>query len=237
MTGRSIRRELFLWLAAALVVALAVASVATYLRAREEANQIFDYQLRQMAASLTGVPLAGSPGGLVVGDDALVVQVWDRNGVQLFLSQPQQPLPQYAKLGFNTVKTAAGDWRVFSTLTDDQVVQVVQEDVVASPLLAAFAIREGPHAGNKHAPDLIFAGASYYERLALDAGKAVVVRVFVADRDDVGLLVERTQPEAPVVRVCNDGGVLALQPEASMPKPCDFCQLSTFAFVGERRPN
>ena len=141
MTGRSIRRELFLWLAAALVVALAVASVATYLRAREEANEIFDYQLRQMAASLTGVPLAGSPGGLVVGDDALVVQVWDRNGVQLFLSQPRQPLPQYAKLGFNTVKTAAGDWRVFSTLTDDQVVQVAQPMSARRELAASMALR------------------------------------------------------------------------------------------------
>ncbi len=47
-----------------LLVAIAVAAVATYLRAREEANEIFDYQLRQMAASLTGVPLAGTPGGL-----------------------------------------------------------------------------------------------------------------------------------------------------------------------------
>ncbi|HYQ98722.1 MAG TPA: ATP-binding protein [Casimicrobiaceae bacterium] len=141
MTGRSIRRELFLWLAAALVVAVAAASVATYMRARQEANEIFDYQLRQMAASLTGVPLAGTPGGLVVGDDALVVQVWDRNGVQLFLSQPRQPLPQYAQLGFNTVKTANGDWRVFSTLADDQVVQVAQPMSARRELATSMALR------------------------------------------------------------------------------------------------
>ena len=60
---RSIRRELLVWLAGGLVVAVAAAAVATYLRAREEANEIFDYQLRQMAASLIGVPLAGTPGG------------------------------------------------------------------------------------------------------------------------------------------------------------------------------
>ena len=104
---RSIRRELVVWLAAGLAVAVAAAAIATYLRAREEANEIFDYQLRQMAASLTGVPLAGTPGGIALGDDALVVQIWDRNGVQLFLSQPQQSLPQYAQLGFNTVSTAS----------------------------------------------------------------------------------------------------------------------------------
>jgi two-component system OmpR family sensor kinase len=140
-TAHSIRRELVVWLAAGLVVAVAVAAVATYLRAREEANAIFDYQLRQMAASLTGVPLAGTPGGLTPGADALVVQVWDRNGVQVFLSQPRQNLPQFAQLGFNTIGTAAGEWRVFSTLADGQVVQVAQPMSVRRELAASMALR------------------------------------------------------------------------------------------------
>ena len=138
---RSIRRELLVWLAAGLLVAVAAAAIATYLRARVEANEIFDYQLRQMAASLTGVPLAGTPGGLTPGADALVVQVWDRNGVQIFLSQPQQPLPQYAQLGFSTVGTAAGEWRVFSTLAGGQVVQVAQPMSVRRELAAGMALR------------------------------------------------------------------------------------------------
>ena len=110
---RSIRRQLLVWLAGGLIVAVAMAAIATYMRAREEANEIFDYQLRQMAASLIGVPLSGTPGGLAVGNDALVVQIWDRNGVQRFVSQPREPLPQYAQLGFNTVRTSTGDWRIF----------------------------------------------------------------------------------------------------------------------------
>ena len=84
---------------------------------------------------------AGTPGGLALGDDALVVQVWDRNGVQLFLSQPEQPLPQYAQLGFNTVKTSVGDWRVFSTLAGDQVVQVAQPMSARRELAASMALR------------------------------------------------------------------------------------------------
>ncbi|MEO8676974.1 MAG: ATP-binding protein [Casimicrobiaceae bacterium] len=138
---RSIRRGLLVWLAAGLVIAVAAAAVATYVRAREEANDIFDYQLRQMAASLIGVPLAGTPGGLAVGNDALVVQVWDRNGVQRFVSQPQQPLPQYAQLGFNTVTTSNGDWRVFSTLAGDQVMQVAQPMSARRELAASMALR------------------------------------------------------------------------------------------------
>ena len=80
-------------------------------------------------------------GGLALGDDALVVQVWDRNGVQLYLSQPQQPLPQYAQLGFTTVKTPVGDWRVFSTLAGDQVVQVAQPLSARRELAASMALR------------------------------------------------------------------------------------------------
>ncbi len=130
-----------MWLAAGLLAAVAIAALATYLRARAEANEIFDYQLRQMAASLTGVPLAGTPGGLAPGADALVVQVWDRNGVQVFLSQPQQPLPQFAQLGFNTVGTPAGEWRVFSTLAGGQIVQVAQPMSVRRDLAASMALR------------------------------------------------------------------------------------------------
>jgi two-component system OmpR family sensor kinase len=141
MRTGSIRRELVVRLAAGLVVAIAAAAVATYLRARDEANEIFDYQLRQMAASLTGVPLAGTPGGIAVGDDALVVQVWDRNGVRRFLSQPQPHLPERAQLGFETVRTQGGDWRVFSALAGDQVVQVAQPMTARRELAASMALR------------------------------------------------------------------------------------------------
>src|SRR5512147_2608043 len=100
----SLRRELIGWLALGLLGAVVVAAVATYQRAREEANVLFDYQLQQMAASLTGMPLAaGAPPGSSPGSDALVVQVWDRNGVQVYLSQPKSRLPQRAQLGFTTV--------------------------------------------------------------------------------------------------------------------------------------
>src|ERR1700751_1875242 len=128
MRAHSIRRELLAWLLGGLLVALAAAAVGTYLRAREEANALFDYQLKEMAASLTGAPFSAAPGlpGGAGGDGALVVQIWDRNGVQLYLSQPQRELPQYAQLGFTTIRTDEGAWRVFSTFDGSQVVQVAQ---------------------------------------------------------------------------------------------------------------
>ena len=113
----SIRSRLLVWLLIGAAVAIVGAAVLTYLRAREEANALFDYQLKQMAASLTDAPFAAvapSASALGPGDDALVVQIWDRNGVQLFLSQPRRVLPQRAQLGFTSVATENGEWRVIA---------------------------------------------------------------------------------------------------------------------------
>ena len=143
MTARpSIRTRLVLALAAGLVVAAVAAGTTVYLRAKDEANDIFDYQLRQMAASLTGMPLvSGGPTGAGPGDEEVVVQVWDRDGVQVYLSTPQRDLPRHAKLGFTTVATPAGDWRVFSTFADGKVVQVGQPMRVRRELAASMALR------------------------------------------------------------------------------------------------
>jgi two-component system OmpR family sensor kinase len=140
----SIRRWLLVWLLVGAAVAIAGAAVATYLRARDEANALFDYQLSQMAASLIDAPFAAVPPdapALGPGADALIVQIWDRNGVQLFLSQPRRELPQHAQLGFTTVATDSGEWRVFSTLAEGQVVQIAQPMSARRELAASMALR------------------------------------------------------------------------------------------------
>jgi two-component system, OmpR family, sensor kinase len=141
---RSIRRELLLWLLLGIAVAVAVAAMGTYWRARDEANALFDYQLKEMAASLTDAPFAAVPAGagaIGTGSDAMVVQIWDRNGVQVFLSQPHRVLPQNAQLGFTTVATENGPWRVFSTLAQGQVVQIAQPMNARRELAASMALR------------------------------------------------------------------------------------------------
>src|SRR5437763_357500 len=111
--GLSIRRQLTGWLISGLLLAVIAAAVGTYLRAREEANALFDYQLKEMAGSLTDAPFAPAPPHLAdnkPGSDTLVVQIWDKNGVQVYLSQPQRTLPANAQLGFTTVRADGGDW-------------------------------------------------------------------------------------------------------------------------------
>jgi two-component system OmpR family sensor kinase len=139
----SIRRQLLIWLLGGLLAGVAVAAVGTYWRARDEANALFDHELQEMVASLIDAPFAAAPAGpgSAAGADALVVQIWDRNGVQLYLSQPQRELPQHAQLGFTNLHTEAGDWRVFSALAGGQVVQVAQPMRARRELAASMALR------------------------------------------------------------------------------------------------
>jgi two-component system, OmpR family, sensor kinase len=140
---RSIRRQLLVWLLAGLSVAIVGAAIGTYLRARDEANALFDYQLKEMAASLTDAPFAGIPptaSNTPPGPDTLVVQIWDRNGVQLFMSQPRRVLPQHAQLGYTTISTDSGQWRIFSTISGGQVVQVAQPMSARRELAASLAL-------------------------------------------------------------------------------------------------
>jgi len=139
----SMRRKLLVWLLGGMLLAIAAAAVGTYLRAREDANALFDYQLKEMAASLTDAPFVALPpsaGSTGPTSDTLVVQIWDRNGVQLFMSQPRRVLPQYAQLGFTTLSTESGQWRIFSTLSGDQVVQVAQPMSARRELATSLAL-------------------------------------------------------------------------------------------------
>ena len=48
----SIRRTLLLWLSVGLSAGMLVAAALLYFQARDEADQLFDYQMKQLAASL-----------------------------------------------------------------------------------------------------------------------------------------------------------------------------------------
>ena len=138
--ARSLRRQLVGWLALGLLAAVAIGAVATYLRARDEANALFDYQLSQMASSITGMPLAaGRLPGAAPGADALIVEIWNRSGVEIYLSQPQRRLPPGTGSGFQDVRNDSGEWRVLTTLAGDQVVRVAQPMKVRRELAASMA--------------------------------------------------------------------------------------------------
>src|SRR3989304_480418 len=97
-----------------------------------------------MAASLPNDafgPLPPSSSNALKIEDGLVVQIWDRNGLELYFSRPASKLPQRAELGFSTVDTPHGSWGVFSALERNNVVQVAQPMSVRRDLAAGMALR------------------------------------------------------------------------------------------------
>lgn len=140
----SIRRQLLFALLSALTVALLLGAFATYRTAREEADTIFDYHLRQLALSLRDQALENAAAPAFKSDaDAqdFAIQVWSRDGVRLYLSHPQQALPDQARLGYATIDTNQGQWRVFGLQQRGHTIQVAQPMRVRDQLALAAALR------------------------------------------------------------------------------------------------
>ena len=141
---KSIRHRLLLWLLSGLLLAVAAAGVRIYFQTLEEADELFDYHLKQMAISLPSDAFGPVPPARLDEhgmEDEFIVQIWDRTGVQLYFSHPGSHLPQRAEVGFSTVSTPAGRWRVYSMLERNNVVQVAQPISLRQELAAGMALR------------------------------------------------------------------------------------------------
>jgi two-component system OmpR family sensor kinase len=143
-------RLLWFLLAAITIAAVAQASIA-YRTALNDADQIFDYHMQQMALSRrSGTPLsnteaqrrleAQAESGSTNNDD-MVVQMWSPDGVQVFHSVSRAKLPQRAVLGFSNVKANNTVYRVFSIQTENQTVQVAQDLAVRRNMAGNLALR------------------------------------------------------------------------------------------------
>lgn len=140
----SLRRTLLLSLLGALIAVFLAAGLATFAAARAEIDDLMDYQLRQLALSLRdpqfGRPLA-PPSAAAEESLDFIIQIWDRSGVQLYLSRPHSVLPALVQLGYSTARTPEGDWRTFSIPLLDRVIQVAQPMAVRNRMAADAALR------------------------------------------------------------------------------------------------
>ena len=126
---RSIRARLLAWLFAGVVLIGAVGGLIVYHNALIEADAFFDYHLRQTALILRDEPVEYSLAQQLPSSDAaydFVVQVWTLDGVRIYLSRPHSVLPNTTTLGFSTVSTSEGLWRVFGAQAMTKVIQVAQ---------------------------------------------------------------------------------------------------------------
>lgn len=139
----SIRHKLLAWLLAAVLVAGLIAAWGVYRQARAELDDIFDYNLRQMALSLRD----GSFGAAISSPEEFAtefdfaIQIWNRDGVRLYFSQPDAVLPNRARLGYDNVETRSGTWRAFSIQERGTTIQVAQPMASRNRLAADAALR------------------------------------------------------------------------------------------------
>ncbi|WP_250525439.1 ATP-binding protein [Caballeronia sp. GAWG2-1] len=138
---RSIRRQLLIWLLALVIVGVGFAGWLIYRQALAEANELFDYQLQQIAAALPSEPFSSVLTSRSESDEGVVIQIWNRNGVLMYYSHPRVPLAPHAELGFSTEMTARGEWRVYSAIVGDNVVQLAQPLSIRNRVAAGVAWR------------------------------------------------------------------------------------------------
>ena len=140
----SIRSTLLVWLAAGLTGAISLVAVVLYLQAKQEANQLFDYQMEQVASALPSRFLSAAPaesGNPFDTAPNVVIQIWDPTGVRVYFSHDYADLPQRAVLGFSTIETHGERWRVYSTQQGPTVVQIAQPLRVRSTIAARSALK------------------------------------------------------------------------------------------------
>ena len=145
--AHSLRGRLLWYLLAAITIAAVAQASIAYRTALQDADQIFDYHMQQMALSLRSrVPLANTEEAAnvdtpVAGNDDLVVQVWSPDGVQVFKSVSHARLPQRAVLGFSNVRANGTTYRIFSIQSNSQTVQVAQDLAVRRSMAGNLALR------------------------------------------------------------------------------------------------
>ncbi|MCG5261958.1 two-component sensor histidine kinase [Cupriavidus gilardii] len=149
---RSIQRTLLWWLALGLLAGIAAATALIYGQARQEANALFDYQMRQVALALPSQfsgpampslspPLPPGTDNLFRSDEDVVIHIWDGTGRSLYLSHSRPLLPPRAELGFSNVRTDDGEFRIYSVQLGPAVVQIAQPMSARREVAARMALR------------------------------------------------------------------------------------------------
>lgn len=137
---KSIRIRLLSWFLGCVTLVAIAAGWGVYRSALVDADELFDYQLRQLALSLRDQGIVQELAG---PDESyeIVVQIWNAGGARVYLSHPYSDLPERATLGFADVRTESGDWRVFSVQVRGRTIQVAQPKSVRRELARMHAFR------------------------------------------------------------------------------------------------
>lgn len=140
---RSLRRQLLAWSLAIVMLGGLVAGGVVFYQARQQAGELFDYQLRQLAFTLRDRDYNPSQLAEALSGEGLdfVIQVWGTESRLLYRSHPQIQVPGPNPPGFSDVATSLGTWRVFTIWHRGLWIQVAQHRLAREALAFAAAFR------------------------------------------------------------------------------------------------
>ena len=150
MRVSSLRARLLAWLLGGVVLVGVFGGLVVYRNALAEASAFFDYHLKETALILRDQPVDYHWPPPIPPNNAaydFVVQVWTLDGELIYMSRPHTVLPTFTTIGFSTVNTSSGQWRVYGTESLTKVVQIAQPMSVRRQQAAQLALRTlGPFA-------------------------------------------------------------------------------------------
>jgi len=118
-----------------------LAMAAVYRNARQEVDEMFDYELRAVAQSIDAGGAAGSSAVGRMPDDEVLVQVWSPAGTLLYRSNPELMAPFSAAPGYATLTAGSQSWRSYSRSSAGGVVQVAQSLAERQELALELSLR------------------------------------------------------------------------------------------------
>ena len=126
-----------------MLIAISMAGLSAYWLAQDETNELFDYQIKQIALSLHGANELPAVTAIAEEDpeEDNVVQVWNAQGQLIFTSYPSRALPRYVAAGLHTVNYQQKPWRIFNIQRQGLYIQVSQPMEVRDELSAGLAGR------------------------------------------------------------------------------------------------
>jgi len=143
---RSIQRHLIVWLSAILATSLLVIAVSTYYFVHAQITQVFDEELVMMAEAVHLGEVWTGPARVRIPRPGfnLSVRAYNPQGVSYFETlEPALPdgVPRSFQTGHATFDTNTGEWRVYTHVTPEGIVQVAQPIAMRKELASKFSWR------------------------------------------------------------------------------------------------
>jgi two-component system OmpR family sensor kinase len=141
----SLRASLLVWLLGGVLLVGIAGGLIVYRNALAEADAFFDNQLKETALFLRDQPVEYLfPPPIPSNDVAydFVVQIWTIDGRRIYIGPERAVLPPSSTaIGYSTVNTSSGQWRVYGAESPTKVVQVAQPMSVRRQEAAQLAVR------------------------------------------------------------------------------------------------